>query len=245
MLSRARSYARKRLPPPIIQVLKRYRGALPFGRFNFGDFGRTQPVSGQFGFDRGKPIDRYYIEAFLARQGADIRGRTLEIGDDSYTRQFGGSRVLQADVLHVNADNPQATIVGDLSVPDTLPEAAFDCLVLTQTLHLIYDMRAAVAEMHKALKPGGVVLLTVPGISQVDRGEWGSTWYWALTPAAATRLFTDVFGPENVEVESHGNVYAATAFLQGLAFEEVDRGKLDIADPAYPVVVTVRAQKQG
>lgn len=244
MLSRARSYARKRLPPPVIQVLKGFRGALPVGRFNFGDFGRTQPVSGQFGFDRGKPIDRYYIEAFLARQSADIKGRTLEIGDDSYTRQFGGSGVLQADVLHVNVDNPQATIVGDLSVPDTLPQAAFDCLVLTQTLHLIYDMRAAVAEMNKALKPGGVVLLTVPGISQVDRGEWGSTWYWALTPSAATRLFADAFGPENVEVEGHGNVYAATAFLQGLAFEEVDRGKLDIADPAYPVVVTVRAQKQ-
>jgi hypothetical protein len=109
----------------------------------------------------------------------------------------------------------------------------------------IYDMRAAVAEMHKALKPGGVVLLTVPGISQVDRGEWGSTWYWALTPAAATRLFAEAFGYENVEVESHGNVYAATTFLQGLALEEVDRRKLDIADPAYPVVVTVRAQKQG
>lgn len=245
VLSVARSYARKRLPPSAMQFLKRLKGAVPFGRFNFGDFARTRPVSGEFGFDRGQPIDRYYIEAFLARQSADIKGRTLEIGDDSYTRQFGGSRVRQADVLHVNADNPHATIVGDLSAPGTLPEAAFDCLVLTQTLHLIYDMRAAVAEMHRTLKPGGVVLLTVPGISQIDRGEWGNTWYWALTPAAARRLFADTFGPENVRVESHGNVYAATTFLQGLAFEEVDRGKLDVEDPAYPVVVTVRAQKQA
>lgn len=244
MLSSARNFARKRLPSSAIQFLRRLRGVVPFGRFNFGDFGRTQPVSGQFGFDRGTPIDRHYIETFLTRQRADIRGRTLEIGDDSYTRQFGGSGVLQSDVLHVNADNPHATIVGDLSVPDTLPQAAFDCLVLTQTLHLIYDMRAAVAEMHRALKPGGVVLLTVPGISQIDRGEWGSTWYWAITPVAAMRLFGEVFGPENIQVESHGNVYAATTFLQGLALEEVDRGKLNIDDPAYPVIVTVRAQKQ-
>jgi SAM-dependent methyltransferase len=245
MLSTARNYARKRLPPPAILFLKRLRGVLPFGRFNFGDFARTQPVSSEFGFDRGTPVDRYYIEAFLARQSADIRGRTLEIGDDSYTRQFGGSRVRQADVLHVNADNAHATIVGDMSVPETLPQAAFDCLVLTQTLHLIYDMSAAVTEMHRALKPGGVVLLTVPGISQIDRGEWGSTWYWAITPAAAIRLFGDVFGPDNVQVESHGNVYAATTFLQGLALEEVDHRKLNIDDPAYPVIVTVRAQKQG
>jgi hypothetical protein len=41
----------------------------------------------------------------------------------------------------------------------------------------------------------------------------------------------------------HGNVFAATAFLQGAALEEVDRAKLDIEDPAYPVTITLRARK--
>ena len=55
-------------------------------------------------------------------------------------------------------------------------------------------MPAAVAEMRRALKPGGVALVTVPGISQIDRGEWGESWYWSLTRASALRLFGDVFG---------------------------------------------------
>jgi SAM-dependent methyltransferase len=137
-------------------------------------------------------------------------------------------------VLHVAADNPEATIFGDLSVPGVLPEGAFGCLVVTQTLHLIYDMHAAVAEMYRALKPGGVLLLTSPGVSQVDRGEWGATWFWSMTRLAAERMFGDVFGAANVSVETRGNVYAALSFLEGLALEEVDAAKLELLDAAYP-----------
>jgi SAM-dependent methyltransferase len=221
--------ARRRTPPPL-------------GRVRFGDFERPSPISRDFGFDRGTPVDRYYIDAFLAVHSGDIRGRALEIGDAVYCRKFG-TGILQQDVLHVTADNPVATIVGDLSVPGVLAEGAFDCLVVTQTLHLIYDMRAAVAAMYRALKPGGVLLLTCPGISQVDRGEWGATWFWSLTRPAAERMFGDVFGAANVAVETWGNVYAAICFLEGLALEEVDASKLEVLDPAYPVIVTVRARK--
>jgi SAM-dependent methyltransferase len=126
-----------------------------------------------------------------------------------------------------------------------LPPATFDCLVLTQTLHLIYDMAAAVREMRRALKPNGVVLLTVPGISRIDRGEWEKDWYWSLTEASARRMFSDVFGPDGVQVETHGNVFAATAFLQGLALEEVPYAKLSVRDPAFPVIVSVRAQRSS
>jgi glycosyltransferase involved in cell wall biosynthesis/SAM-dependent methyltransferase len=221
----------------------RPRPRFPLGSVRFGDVGDVQPISDDFGFERGTPIDRFYIEQFLRGNAGDIAGRVLEVGDDAYSRRFGGQRITQQDVLHVSADNEAATLVGDLSQPATLPAAAFDCLVLTQTLHLIFDMRAAVAEMHRGLKPGGVVLLTVPGITRIDRGEWGADWFWSLTPAAATRLFGDVFGADNVRVESHGNVFAATAFLQGLAVEETDTAKLAINDACFPVIVTVRARK--
>lgn len=213
------------------------------GSVNLGDLGDVRPISDDFGFDRGTPIDRFYIERFLSDNAADIAGRVLEVGDDAYSRRFGGAQVTRQDVLHVSARNPSATLVGDLSQAGTLPAATFDCLVLTQTLHLVYDMRAAVAQMQRSLKPGGVVLLTVPGISPIDRGEWGAGWFWSLTAASATRLFADVFGAVNVRVQSHGNVFAATAFLQGLAVEEIDTAKLAFHDPSYPVIVTVRAQK--
>jgi SAM-dependent methyltransferase len=146
-------------------------------------------------------------------------------------------------VVHIHAGNPSATIVGSISDPGVLPVSAFDCIVLTQTLHLIYDMQAAVRQLHASLKPGGVLLLTVPGISQIDRGEWGAQWFWALTPAGLRRLLSEQFRDETVNVESHGNVFAATAFLHGLAVDEVDTEKLDTCDDAYPVVVTGYARK--
>jgi glycosyltransferase involved in cell wall biosynthesis/SAM-dependent methyltransferase len=233
------------LPRGLIFTLKRLAGRRPpppLGRVRFGDFDRPSPISRDFGFDRGTPVDRYYIEAFLAKYSGDIRGRALEVGDAFYCRKFG-TGIVRQDVLHVATDNPEATIVGDLSVPGVLPEGAFDCLVITQTLHLIYDMHAAVAAMYRALKPGGVLLLTCPGISQVDRREWGATWFWSITQRAAERMFADVFGAANVAVENRGNVYAAVCFLEGLALEEVDAAKLDVLDAAYPIIVTVHARK--
>src|ERR1700730_16478333 len=214
------------------------------GGFKLGDFARTNPVSNSFGFDRGKPIDRYYIENFLARRSNDIRGRVLEIGDNSYTVRFGGSNVSQSDVLHVDASNPAATIIGDLSASDVLPSDAFDCIILTQTLHLIYDMRKALANLARSLKPGGVLLVTVPGITPVDRAEWGYTWYWSLTELALARLLAECLDPRDILIESFGNVFAAVCFLQGLAVSEVPTAKLDVLDPAFPVVVAARVVKR-
>ncbi len=243
---RALARGSRALPGPLGNAVARRRPdlrPLGVGAVRLGDLDRTAPVSLDFGFDRGLPVDRYYIEGFLHRSRDDVHGRVLEVGDAAYSERFGDERIERQDVVHVHAGNPLATIVGDISRPGTLPRAAFDCIVLTQTLHLVWDMAAAVRELHAALKPGGILLLTVPGISQIDRGEWGEQWYWALTPAAVRRLLGEAFGEESVTVESHGNAYAATTFLQGLALSEVDRRKLDVLDEAYPVIVTAHATR--
>lgn len=211
------------------------------GRVDLGDLDRVTPLCPNFGYSRGTPVDRYYIEAFLGRHRGDIKGRVLEIGDDAYCQRFG-SGITQQDVLHVSAENDEATFVGDLSQPGVLPDDSFDCMVLTQTLHLIYDMPAAVRHIHRSLKPGGVALVTVPGITPVDSGEWCDTWYWSLTQVSLRRLMEDVFGPLQA-TETHGNVFAATCFLHGMALEEVECSKLDVADPSYPIVVAQRAVK--
>ena len=123
------------------------------------------PVSSIFGYNRGLPIDRYYIENFLARCRNDIQGRVLEIKDDSYTRKFGGSRVITCDVLDVRRDNAQATLVADLTRAEHVPSDAFDCIIFTQTLQFIYDLRSAIWTLHRILKPNGILLATFPGIS--------------------------------------------------------------------------------
>lgn len=210
---------------------------------NVGRSGSVAPLSENWGYDRGKPIDRHYIEAFLAGHSADVKGRLLEVAEDAYSRRFGGPRVTHQEILNVDASNPAATIVGDLADPATLPTAQFDCIILTQTLHLLFDMAAAVAQIHRALAPGGVALITVPGITPLDREDWLDSWYWSLTGPALRRLLSGPFRPENVDVAIYGNLYAATAFLHGASVQEVSTRKLDIYDRAYPVTVAARAVK--
>jgi SAM-dependent methyltransferase len=209
---------------------------------NWGSLRRLQPVSRYWGFDRGTPIDRYYVERFLESHAKDIRGRTLEIGDDSYTRKIGqpGTR---RDVLHYAEGNPDATIVADLTRADHIPSDLFDCIVLTQTLQLIYDVRAALQTLHRILKPAGVLLATFPGISKITEEEWPDSWFWNFTCASANRLFKEVFAEEDVLVTGFGNVLTATAFLQGIAFEELSQEEMEYKDRDYEVLITVRAMK--
>jgi SAM-dependent methyltransferase len=207
----------------------------------WGDLRRLQPVSRDFGYDRGLPIDRYYIERFLEKHRQDVAGRTLEIGDDEYTRRYGGDRTTRRDVLHVHSGNPAATIVGDLGDAPQIADATFDCIVVTQTLHLIYDVDRAVTTLHRILRPGGVVLATFPGISQLSRDEWSSTWSWAFDSRLASQLFASHFGDHNITVEAHGNSLAAAAFLQGLAMTDLAPAQLEPDQTRCELLVSVRA----
>jgi SAM-dependent methyltransferase len=211
---------------------------------NLGKLDRTNPISTLFGYDRGQPIDRHYIENFLLQHKDDIYGRVLEIGDNTYTKKFGGSRVEKSDILHAAEGNPSATIVADISHADNIPSNTFDCIILTQTLQFVYDLPSAVKHLHRILKPGGVLLATVPGISQISRydmDKWGE--FWRFTTQSAQRLFEKEFTDKNVEVEAYGNVLIAIAFLHGLAAEELKPEHFECQDPDYQVLITVSARK--
>jgi SAM-dependent methyltransferase len=239
-----RALARRHTSPERRKQLRRLTQWPPVGRVRLGSLKRTRPISRSYGFERGTPVDRYYIDRFLTGYAADVRGRVLEIGDDEYTRRFGGTSVEQSDVLHASPGNPQATIVADLADAPAIPDASFDCVICTQTLLLIYDLQAAVATLRRILAPGGVALITVPGVSRICReeaDEWGD--YWRFTSDSAQRLLGDEFGPDNVQVDAYGNVLAATAMLHGLAAEEVGRKRLDDRDRDFEVIVGVRAQR--
>jgi SAM-dependent methyltransferase len=239
--------AKRTLPTPAYKWLKTqwhvYSVRPPIGMIRWGDMRRLTPINSNWGFDRGLPIDRYYIENFLSDQSHDIRGRVLEIGDAYYTKKFGGDRVTQSDILHVTEGSPDATIIGDLTDADHIPSDTFDCFILTETLQLIYEVRLALKTIYRILKPGGVVLVTVPGITQLSDPQWRDTWYWNFTTRSAQRLFEEIFPPENLTIATYGNVLSATAFLQGVATEELKPEELDYFDPNYEVTITIRAIK--
>ena len=216
----------------------------PVGAVRFGSLRRVTPISREYGFDRGSPIDRHYIETFLARHATDVRGRVLEIKDATYTRRFGGDRVCRSDVLCLEADDPQATLVGDLATATHLPRDTFDCAIVTQTLQLIFDVGAALRTLQRILKPGGVLLATVPGMSQVSpHADWGDRWAWGFTRVSARGLVAAAFPGAEIEVATYGNVMATIASLHGLAADELRPDELAHHDPEYQLSIGIRVVK--
>jgi SAM-dependent methyltransferase len=200
----------------------------------------VRPLSYVWGFDRGLPIHRYYIEQFLEEFRGDLRGHCLEFRDDSYTHRFGGDAVTRLDILHLDDSHPAATIVADLTKPNDIPSATFDAIVCTHVLHLIFEVDKAVADLHRILKPGGVLLGVVPHISMYDPG-----WHeiWRFTPEGLGAVIGRAFGSEGVTIRAYGNSLTAAGELRGLVAEEFSKATLEYHDPRFAVSVCVRAVK--
>jgi hypothetical protein len=196
------------------------------------------PLSRRFGLDRGRPVDRVFIERFLDSRRSDISGRVLEVYEDTYAVMFG-SRVL-VDVIDASP-SPRATLVGDLAARDWLPEYRFDCVILTQTLQSAPDPRAILDTVRSALAPHGTLLATFAGISQRSRAgeDPGFLDKWRFTSDGVRSLFAGT--GFQVDVSAYGNVVAAASFLYGLAEHECDPRAFAGDDPDYEVVVCARA----
>ena len=210
----------------------------------WGNLRRMEPKSRLFGYERGdQSIARYYIDNFFAQNASDIRGEVLEIGDDTYARRHG-TELSHVAVLNVHPGNPKATIIDDLTIADNIATHSFGCLILPQTLQFIYDVRSAVRQCQRILEPGGVLLATMSGISQISRYDmdrWGE--YWRFTSLSTNLLFAEFFPESNVKVQVHGNVLTAIGLLQGIASAELTKSELDFIDPDYEVLITVRCEK--
>lgn len=224
--------------------LKRFFGNRSI--INFNDMETTEPVSKVFGFDRGTPIDRYYIEKFYNENAEYIKDIVLEIADSNYSNKFGGKKVSQFEVLHLTSENKLATLIGDLTKPETIPHNKVNCFICVQTLNFIFDIREAILSSFKVLKNGGVFLGTVSGISQISRYDmdrWGD--YWRFTNLSILKLFEETFGKGNVQVFTYGNVLSSVCFLKGLSLEDIpNKNFLDKHDPDYQIIIGIRAFKR-
>ncbi len=215
---------------------------VPAGNAPVNESMRLQPVSRLFGFDRGDPVDRHYIQKFLNNNRALITGRVLEIGDNEYTKKYG-TNVAQSDVLN-REPSSNATIVGDMAKGQNIPESAFDCVIMTQTIQMIYDVKSALRNAYASLKPGGSLLITASGISQISRYDmdrWGE--FWRFTDKSLKSILDEIAIKADITVESYGNVAVAKAFLDGLALQEIAPETLEYNDNDYQVTLAARVCK--
>ncbi|MBI4232786.1 methyltransferase domain-containing protein [Candidatus Peregrinibacteria bacterium] len=201
-------------------------------------------MSDVYGFDRGTPLDRYYIENFLSENAKLLKGVVLEVLNDNYTKKYGGDNVSRSDVLDIDPKNKQANIRADLRNTQNLPPNVYDCIILTQVLQFIDDVDAAIASAYRMLKPGGTLLCTLPSVSRIDCVAKEEGDYWRFTKASATYLFAKHFKGENLVISAFGNVFVDVCFLEGIALEEITKKELDYVDSNFPLLICVKAIKE-
>jgi Methyltransferase domain len=200
-----------------------------------------EPLSDHYGFDRGTPVDRRYIEAFLNARRDAIHGRVLEVQDNTYTTRFGRDRVDESVVVDIDASNPSVRLIADLQRVGSLSPESYDCIILTQTLHLLRRPDHCIDNCFGALRRRGVLLATAPSLSRVSP-TYPQGDFWRFTPAGMTELFTQCWrGP--FSVHAFGSLRTCVAFLLGEAQEDLPNGVLDYHDPRFPLTVAVEAHK--
>lgn len=167
----------------------------------------------------------------------------LEVQDNTYTTRFGDDRVSQSAVVDIDATNPNATLIADLQLAGSLPRDSYDCIILTQTLHLLRRPGECVANCFAALRPGGVLLATAPSVSRVSP-TYPDGDFWRFTPAGIAELFGRHW-PSDFTVDAFGNLRTCLAFLMGEVVEDLVDIDLDDHDRRFPLTVAVEASKNS
>lgn len=197
-----------------------------------------QPISTRYGFDRGTPIDRIYIDQFLLENSNLITGRCLEVVDATYTKKFG-TNVTKSEIIDNDKKSKIATIIADLRDMKGVASNSFDCVLITHTFGMIYDFEVAIKECERILKPGGYLLVTMSCFSPIYTNDDAN--FWRFTPASAKKSFGKFF--KDLTVKTYGNCLTGYSFWVGLAAEELESNALKFNDPRFPLIVTAKARK--
>ena len=198
------------------------------------------PLSDDHGLSRGTPLDRRYIEEFLSKHRDVIRGNVLELEDSTYTERFGDAS--GSEVLDIDQANSHATLIADLTQPGSLPVSAYDCIILTQTLHLLSEPAVCIENCNAALKPEGSLLLTAPALSRISP-TYPNADFWRFTPNGIRQLFEKHWtGP--FTVSSFGNLRICIGFLIARTVEETPQDAFIVNDPRFPLTVAVHAENR-
>lgn len=208
---------------------------------------RLEPLAG--GRQRGEPIIRHYWERFLDAHREDLRGRCLEIGATQTLRRYAGAAMSHAEAMDL-APRDGVAVVADLSRADAVPADTYDCFVVPFTMHLIYDVEAALHHAVRILKPGGVLLVNFPCVDYyfargLDMGTGRPLFvFWWFTPIQVENLLRRVgLTSESFELSAYGNLFARVAYQMNLPADELTRAERDHQDAGHPLILCARIVK--
>jgi SAM-dependent methyltransferase len=174
----------------------------------------------------------------------------LEIGSTATIRQYGGRAVTCAHAMDLKAHSPEVTVVADLSRADQVPSDAYDCFVNQFTMHLIYDLEAALYHAIRIIKPGGVLLVNFPCVDYyfsrgLDMGTGEPLFlYWWFTPIQVENLLQHAgLSRADYQMDVYGNLLARIAYQLNMPAEDLIRRELEHQDPGHPLLICVRVVK--
>jgi glycosyltransferase involved in cell wall biosynthesis len=219
--------------------------SLPVRRDPWRGLRRLTPVERFVREKDNTPIDRHYVQEFLAGEEHAVSGRVVVVGHRSHGHTFGTPSVIGADLLArtgVEGMEIEVDAIRSGSVP---PPDSADAIVIAQALHLVPDPESVVEALHRALKPGGTLLVTVPFVAKIDRFDWGRTPHWSIAPGALRNLLCGPFSARSVEIRNYGSILTTIAFVRGASAQAMKAADLEANDPAFPVVVAAVARKEA
>jgi SAM-dependent methyltransferase len=147
---------------------------------------------------------------FLAPRLASMHGRVLDVGCGEMPFRF----LLPANARYTGIDVPVSGEFGmrehdeviafdGLRIP--FPDANFDHVVCTEVLEHAEDPVALIGEMHRVLRPGGTIAVTVPFATRVHHAPHD---YHRFTRFQLERMFSSF---ADVRVEERGDELAVIA----------------------------------
>ena len=236
---RARQLAKANLRPGAVARLRCLLRGFPIPRW--GNLRRSEPMSEYFGFERGTPVDRYYLHRFLDAHRGLITGKVLEIQMPGYTRTYGRAVSVAHSVDIDPSVSPRPTFVVDLArAEDVIPDNTYDCFLLPNTLSVIEDIEGALRNALRVVKPGGVVLATTAGFVPFTGREDD---FWRMSAAGWRQIAARVWPECEVQIEQHGNYLIAVGAMLGLAAEEFSQEELEAHHAKFPVATTLFCRK--
>ena len=184
----------------------------PVGKVRFGALRNTLPIKVENGGLQS--IVSWYSDHWIERHQPNLVGRVLRLG----------------------SSGPGLDALGGLD------SEAYDSVVCVMQLQYAYDLTSAIREIRRVMKPSGVLLATLPGVTTAQ-GRPDADDFWRFTTLSARKLFETQFLPRSVEIEALGNVLTAVGALHAEAASEFSKQELVTSGPQHPVVIAVRVTK--
>nr|AGS49959.1 putative methyltransferase [uncultured bacterium esnapd26] len=207
------------------------------GEIGWGQLRRLTPICPAFGTSRGTPIDRHYLNQFIAEIRDLVQGDVVEIGgEDGNKDVYGFTRASGYRGLDIK-EAPGVSLVGDAADPGIIPADSLDGIIAFNVLEHTARPWQVVDNMRQWLRRGGTAYCMVPSAQRLHGAPED---YWRPLPAA----LREMFGAWSEQtVHQYGNPLSAVASLMGVAAEELDAVELGTYHPDYPVASCIVARK--